>query len=99
MKCKFLYALLPVVCSVEVFAADTLLCKVNRASDWAFYGTDKPAAQVSLVNRRQVGKGYNLKCEISCVFTAVDCYSCNRDTWWHLNDGKECVSSVQNRAG
>lgn len=64
MKCKFLYALLPVVCSVEAFAADTLLCKVNRVSDWAFYGTDKPAAQVSLVNRRQVGKGYKLRCEI-----------------------------------
>lgn len=64
MRYRFLYALLPVICSVEAFAADTLVCKVNRASNWAFYGSDKPAAQVSLVNMRRVQKGYDLKCEI-----------------------------------
>lgn len=46
-------------------ASDTLTYNIKRHGNWAFYGTDKPVAMVTLVNGRQIGVGFNLSCSVS----------------------------------
>lgn len=64
MRYSFLFVLLFCILQVELYAADTLVCKVDRSSNWAFYGNDKPQARVILVNGRQVQRNFDFKCDI-----------------------------------
>lgn len=50
---------------MQAFASDTLVCNIKRNSNWAFYGTDRPTAMLSLVNYRQIEREFNIVCNIS----------------------------------
>lgn len=67
MRYIFLFALLFCTFAMETFAADTLACRVDRSSNWAFYGSDNPHSRVVLANGRQVQKSFDFKCEIRDV--------------------------------
>lgn len=64
MRYSFFVFLFSAVFAMRAFAADTLVCKIDRNRNWAFYGSDKPGANVVLVNERLIQRKYDLKCEI-----------------------------------
>lgn len=64
MRYRYLLTLFFAAFAVESYASDTLVCKVDRSNNWAFYGSDRPEAIISLVNKRQVYKKFDFRCDI-----------------------------------